>query len=85
MVASHDVEFVAEVSDRVYIVNDGSTRGGLDTKSVLSDESLLALADMRSPLVLQTLRLLRPKLQDYPITIKDLEKVTGSTHMKINI
>ena len=47
VIASHDVEFVAEVSDRVYIINNGSTRGGFDAKSVLSDESLLALADMR--------------------------------------
>ena len=78
VIASHDVEFVAEVSNRVYILNDGSMFGGLDTKSILSDESLLALADMRPPLVLQTLRLLRPKLRNYPMTIKDLEKVRGS-------
>jgi len=84
VVASHDVEFVAEVSDRVYIINKGSTWGGSDTKSMLSDESLLALADMRPPLVLQTLRLLKPKLRNYPITIKDLEKVASSAGMKIN-
>jgi cobalt/nickel transport system ATP-binding protein len=84
VVASHDVEFVADVSDRVYIINDGSTRGGIDTKAVLSDESLLALADMRPPLVLQTLRLLRPKLRNYPITIKDLEKAAISARMKVS-
>ncbi len=78
VIASHDVEFVAEVSDRVYIINNGSTRGGFDAKSVLSDESLLALADMRLPLVLQTLRLLKPKLRNYPITIKDLKEATDS-------
>ena len=78
VIASHDVEFIAEVSNRVYILNNGSTRGGLDTESVLSDESLLALADMRLPLVLQTLRLLRSKLRDYPMTIKDLAEIMGS-------
>ena len=78
VIASHDVEFVAEVSDRVYIINNGSTWGGFDAKSVLSDESLLALADMRLPLVLQTLRLLKPKLRNYPITIKDLKEATDS-------
>ena len=76
VVASHDVEFVAEISDRVYIINNGSMLGGSDTRTILSDESLLALADTKPPLVLQTLRLLNPRLQDYPITIKDLEKVT---------
>jgi len=74
VVASHDVEFVAEVSDRVYIIDNGTTVGGLDAKSVISDESLLALADMKPPIVLQTLRLLKPELKDYPITIKDLKK-----------
>jgi len=81
VVASHDVEFVAEISDRVYIINNGSMLGGADTKTILFDESLLALADTKPPLVLQTLRLLNPGLQDYPITIKDLEKVTfAATH-----
>lgn len=56
VIASHDVEFIAEISDRVYIINDGSIIGGLETKTVLSDESLLALADIKPPLVLQKTR-----------------------------
>jgi len=75
VVASHDIEFVAQISDRAYILNNGSILGGLDAKIVLSDESLLALADMKPPLVLQTLRLLKPKSRNYPLTIKDLEKI----------
>jgi len=78
VVASHDIEFVAKVSDRVYILNNGSLLGGSDVKSMLSDERLLELADMKPPLVLQTLRLLKPGLRSYPLTIKDLEKATGT-------
>jgi len=74
VVASHDVEFVAEISDRVYVIKDGSTLGGSDARTILSNESLLALADTKPPLVLQTLKLLNLKLQNYPLTIKDLEK-----------
>jgi cobalt/nickel transport system ATP-binding protein len=47
VVASHDVEFIAEVSDRVYVINNGVTIGGLDSKTVLSDEKILAMADLK--------------------------------------
>jgi len=77
VVASHDVEFVANVSDRVYVISDGSMLGGLSAKSVLSDESLLALADMNPPLVPQTLRLLGIKLDDNPLTINDLMRASS--------
>jgi len=78
VVASHDIEFVAKVSDRVYILNNGSILGGSDAKSMLSDERLLELADMKPPLVLQTLRLLKPELRSHPLTIKDLKKATST-------
>jgi cobalt/nickel transport system ATP-binding protein len=71
-VASHDVEFIARVADRIYILNNGTTVGGLNAKSILADESLLALADMKPPLVLQALRLLKINLEGNPLTIKDL-------------
>jgi len=74
VVASHDVEFVAEISDRVYVIKDRSTLRGSDARTILTNESLLALADTKPPLVLQTLKLLNLKLQNYPLTIKDLEK-----------
>lgn len=48
VVASHDVEFIAETSDRIYIMNNGVTVGGLDSKTILSDDRLLTLADLRS-------------------------------------
>jgi len=47
VVASHDVEFITEVSDRVYVINNGVTIGGLDSKTVLSDEKILAMADLK--------------------------------------
>lgn len=72
VVASHDVEFVATVSDRVYIINNGSMSGGTDAKSILSDEQLLTLADMKPPLVLQTLRALGIEMNGNPLTVKDV-------------
>jgi cobalt/nickel transport system ATP-binding protein len=74
VVASHNVEFVARVADRIYIMNNGSTLGGQAAKNMLVDESLLALADMRPPLVFQILRLLGIKLKGNPLTLKDLQK-----------
>lgn len=74
IVASHDVEFIARVADRIYILTNGTTIGGLSAKSILMDESLLALADMKPPLVLQTLRLLKINLGEEALTIKDLLK-----------
>lgn len=72
VIASHDVEFVAKVSDRIYVINAGTILGGSETKSVLSDERLLNLADMKPPLVLQTLRMLGLETHDLPLTVNDL-------------
>jgi len=69
--SSHDVEFVARVADRVYVLSDGVLRGGGDARSVLADEELLSLADMKPPLLLQAFKLLG--LSDKPpLTIEEL-------------
>jgi len=75
VIASHDVEFIANVADRVYIINDGITLGGSSTKSILFNESLLSLADMKPPLIVQALKLLKLNLEEKPLTIKDLRKL----------
>ena len=77
VVASHDVEFVAKVADRVYILNNGSTIGGESVKSILTNESLLTLADMKPPLTLQTVRLLKLKLREEPLTLEELAKISS--------
>ncbi|MGQ9781756.1 MAG: energy-coupling factor ABC transporter ATP-binding protein [Nitrososphaeria archaeon] len=64
LIASHDIEFVAEVSDRVYVIYDGSIYGGSDVISVLSDKSLVDMADMNSTLVKLVLQSLKPELQN---------------------
>ncbi|MBS7649676.1 ABC transporter ATP-binding protein [Candidatus Bathyarchaeota archaeon] len=79
VIASHDVEFVAETSDRVYIINNGSIIGGSDTRSILSDEGLLAIAEMKPPLVLQILKILKPGLYYYPLTIEQLRRSNGKS------
>lgn len=78
VVTSHDVDFVAEVSDRVYVINSGTALGGLDARTVLSDERLLALADMRLPSVLQAVKLLKVTIENVPLTIKDLLELSRS-------
>jgi cobalt/nickel transport system ATP-binding protein len=50
LIASHDVEFIAETADRVYVLNGGILHGGENAKFILSNENLLALADMKPPL-----------------------------------
>ncbi len=47
VIASHDVEFIAEVSDRVYVISNGVIVGGLDSKTFLSNDELLAMADLK--------------------------------------
>jgi len=79
VIASHDVEFVAKVSDRVYIMKDGSMSGGQGAKSVLSDESSLSIADMRPPLILQASKVLGFGLKNPPLTIEDLRKLPRDT------
>lgn len=64
------------MSDRVYVIKKGSISGGRNSKSILSDESLLALADMKPPIVLQTLSLLRLRFHGDPLTVKDLARAT---------
>ena len=78
VVASHDIEFVAKVANRVYILNNGSTLGGLDTKSMLTNESLLTLADMKPPIVLQAIKLLKLKFKNEPLTLEELSEVLNS-------
>jgi cobalt/nickel transport system ATP-binding protein len=72
VIASHDVEFVASVSDRIYVIDKGSTIGGINARSILSDDSMLTIADMNPPLVLQTLRELGLESQITPMTIREL-------------
>ena len=72
VIASHDVEFVASVSDRIYVIDKGSTIGGINARSILLDDSMLTIADMNPPLVLQTLRELGLESQITPMTIREL-------------
>jgi cobalt/nickel transport system ATP-binding protein len=67
VIASHDVEFVARTSDRIYIIYGGQTHGGADIISVLSDKSLVDMADVNSimaELALQWLSSNRKLLKD---------------------
>ncbi|MEM2123575.1 MAG: ABC transporter ATP-binding protein [Candidatus Bathyarchaeia archaeon] len=51
LVASHDIEFIAETMDRIYILYDGLLHGGLPVESILSNGDLLNLAGVNPQLV----------------------------------
>ena len=51
LVASHDLGFVAETVDRIYILYEGVIHGGSPVRSMLSDEDLLSLAGVNPQLV----------------------------------
>jgi cobalt/nickel transport system ATP-binding protein len=81
VIASHDVEFVASVSDRIYVIDKGSTIGGINARSILSDDSMLTIADMNPPLVLQTLRELGLESQITLMTIRELSNYLKKKHV----
>jgi cobalt/nickel transport system ATP-binding protein len=81
VIASHDVEFVASVSDRIYVINRGAIIGGINARSILSDNSMLTIADMNPPLVLQTLRELRLESENTPMTIRELSNYLKKKHV----
>ncbi|MCD6368784.1 MAG: hypothetical protein J7L38_03195 [Thermoproteales archaeon] len=49
--------------------------GGLDKRTILSNETLLALADMEPPLVLRVLKLLNIRLNGNPLTLEELNEL----------
>lgn len=55
LMASHDLEFVAEVVDRIYILSSGLLYGGSETESILFNDHLLALADINPQWTTQAL------------------------------
>ncbi|MGC8961924.1 MAG: energy-coupling factor ABC transporter ATP-binding protein, partial [Candidatus Bathyarchaeia archaeon] len=56
LAASHDLEFVAETADRVYILYDGQIKGGSSVESTLSNEDLLNLAGV-NPRMIKAIRI----------------------------
>lgn len=70
VVASHNVEFVMRVADRVYVMYNGEVVGGGSIADVIGDVDLLRVADMESPLAVEILRFLGVALEDdvFPLT-----------------
>jgi cobalt/nickel transport system ATP-binding protein len=74
LVSSHDVEFVASVADRVYVLNEGRLHGGLSARQVLTDEVLLSLADMAPPAAFRAAEALGLRLKKPPLTVEELKE-----------
>jgi len=75
LITSHDVEFVARVADRVYVLNGGRLYGGWRAREVLVDEHLLSLADMSLPAALRAAKALGLELTPPPLTVEELQGV----------
>ncbi len=77
VVTSHDVEFVARVADRVYVLYDGITLGGGAAREVLTDEGFLRLADAEPPYAFRVAKNLG--LECKPLTLEELLECWSNT------
>lgn len=75
--ATHDVDFVARISDRVYLMKEGRTLAEGDPETVLTNVELLQSADVEPPSSVKVFKLLggegKPplKLEDLPVRLRD--------------
>lgn len=72
VLSSHNIEFVARVADRVYVLNNKSLYGGYDKREILTDARIMKLADMSPPLIYEVAKILG--LKDKVITLEEFLK-----------
>lgn len=73
VIASHNIDFVMRVADRVYVMDDGKIIGSGSIADVIGDECLLKAADMELPLMVQVLKALGLGLKvNFPLTREKL-------------
>ncbi len=71
IIASHDVEFVSEVADRIYLIKNGTILAE-GTKRILGDADLLKQIGFKPPIAVQVYRQLITRENSIPITLNDL-------------
>jgi len=75
LVTSHDIEFVAEVADRVYVLYNGRIIANGKCREILSSEKLLKAADLKPPYSVEISTKLDLDLSKPPITVDELIEI----------
>ena len=75
LVTSHDIEFVAEVADRVYVLYNGKVIANGKCREILSDGKLLKEADLKPPYSVEISAKLDLNLSKPPITVNELIEI----------
>ncbi len=73
VISTHDVEALAELADRVIVINHGALLGEGATANVLQDLALLKSAGLEPPAIVKLFSELKVMgiIQDTPITVKE--------------
>lgn len=71
VIATHDVDFAAEVSDRLVVMEDGDIVGSGPPESVFYDDDLLTTANLRPPTAVRMARRLGVDTE-HPVTEDEL-------------
>ncbi len=74
VIASHNMEFVARIADRIYVMRKGKTIGEGPAREILSNTKLLEKADLKPPYSIRVAELLglRASSVKKPLTLEEL-------------
>lgn len=82
VIATHDLDMAARISDRVCIVKDGSIVAEGKPSSIFYDKNLIEISGLRQPKVVQIYEGIAKNLglvmENYPITADELVKTIAS-------
>jgi cobalt/nickel transport system ATP-binding protein len=82
VVATHDLDMAARISDRICIVKDGSIITEGKPSSIFYDKNLIEMSGLRQPKVVQIYEGITKNLgidmENYPITADELIKTIAS-------
>gem|GEM_PF-416270 len=80
LITSHNVEFVAEIADRVYILNHGEIIAEGRSEEILTNEGILEMAEMEMPIATQISKALKINSNGkHPLTATELIITLNST------
>ncbi|WP_264475563.1 energy-coupling factor ABC transporter ATP-binding protein [Halorubellus salinus] len=83
VLSTHDLEFAAEVADRVCVMADGNVAGGGTPREVFYDDALLAAANLHPPSAVRVAREAGLGTTTKPVTGTELvELLTAATDTK---
>ncbi|PSP47781.1 cobalt ABC transporter [Halobacteriales archaeon QH_7_69_31] len=80
VLATHDLEFAAEVADRVCVMADGNVVGSGTPRDVFYDDALLAEANLHPPSAVRVARDAGLEATTPPVTEADLVSLLSEAH-----